>query len=226
MRQLLIYVFLFFGILVSEAQSNSFKKSDIKTLEDLFRFENVAELTTFFGQDNVFTETTFYQKPENGGKPYLQSQINFGTPKAVLVIWTADGKTMCGVQTSAFYFNYKTKKMNLTSNEWITKQRLHAGMELSDVIKINWFPLSFETHRAKLNYGNLIPSFGWLKKETTVSFLPQKLLYEYTLDLKKINEYFPKANGLTLRSNNRLVKKWNPMLEMISIYRAGMKPQN
>jgi hypothetical protein len=226
MRKLLIYAFLVFGFLMGKAQDNSLKKSDIKTLEDLFRFENVNELTAFFGQNNVFTETTFYQKPEDGGKSYLQSQINFGTPKAVLVIWTADGKTMCGVLTSAFYYNYKTKKMNLIPNEWNTKQRLHAGMKLSDVIKVNWFALSFEARGGKVNYGNLNPGFGWLKSETAVSFLPQKLFYEYSLDLKRMKEYFPKLNKLTLKSNDKLVRKWNPMLEMISIYRVGMKPAN
>jgi hypothetical protein len=226
MRQLLVSICLIFGILLGQAQDKSLKKSAVITLEDLFRFENVGQLTDFFGRENVFTETTFYQKPEDGGKPYLQSQINFGTPKAVLAIWTGDGKTLCGVQVSAFYYNYKTQKLNLIPNEWNTRQRLHAGMKLSDVIRVNWFALSFETHKGKLNYGHLIPGFGWLKKETKVSFLPQKLFYEYTLDLKKINEYFPKGDKLMLKSNDKTVRKWNPMLEMISIYRVGMKPQN
>lgn len=225
MRQLLIYIFLFFGFLMGKAQDSSFKKSDIITLEDLFRFENVAELTAFFGENNVFTETTFYQNPGVGGKSYLQSQVNFGTPKAVLVIWTGDGKTMCGVQASAFYFNYKTNKMNLIPNDWTTKQRLHAGMNLSDVIKINWFALSFEASGSKSTYGYLNPGFGWLKREITVPFLHQKLFYEYTLDLKRMKEYFPNTDKLKIKSNDRVVRKWNPMLEMISIYQVGMKPR-
>jgi len=226
MKRLLIYILLLFVVSIGQAQERKIQKFKISTIEDFFRFENVDQLCSYFGKENIFTEKTFYQKPESGGKAYLVSQVNFGTPKAVLVIWSGDGKLLCGVQSSAYFFDYKAQKKRLMPNNWKTKQGLASGMKLSELVKVNWFAIKFKTHTGKANYGDLFPGFGWLKFKRSVSFLPEKLIYEYTLDLKKRNEYFPTLSSLTLNSNDKLVRKWNPMLEMISIYREGMKPIN
>lgn len=226
MRQLLLGMLLTFAVSVCAAQEKNMQKPDIKNLEDYFQFNDVRQLSIFFGIENVFTENVFYQKPEDGGKPYLVSQVNFGTPKAILVIWSGDGKVLCGVQASAFYYDYKIKKMNLIPNNWKTKQGIHAGLKLTNLVKVNWFPLSIKTNGAKANYGIVLPGFGRLKDQIKVPPANQKLIYEYTLDLKNVNEQFAKSPKAILRSNNKIVKKLNPMLEMISIYRDGFKPEN
>lgn len=226
MRQLLLCVLLIFAASVCFAQEKNIQKPNIKTLEDYFQFKDVSQLSAAFGNENVFTENVFYQKPEDGGKPYLVSQVNFGTPKAVLVIWSEDGKVLCGVQASAFYYDYKMKKINFIPNNWKTKQGLHAGMKLSNLVKVNWFPLSIKTSDGKVNYGIVQPGFGKLKDQIKVPHVNQRLIYVYTLDLKNVKEYFAKSPNAILRSNDKTVKKLNPMLEMISIYRDGFKLEN
>lgn len=226
MRQLLICVLSILVVFVSLAQEKNLQKPNIKNLEDYFQFKDVSQLSAVFGDENVFTESAFYRKPEDGGKPYLLSQVNFGTSKAVLMIWTGDGKILCGVQASAFYYDYKTQKMNLIPNSWKTKQGLHAGMRLSNLVKINWFPLSIKTNEGKVNYGVVLPGFGMLKNKIKVPYANQKLIYLYSMDLKNVNEHFAKSPKTILRSNDKIVKKLNPMLEMISIYRDGFNPEN
>lgn len=226
MRQLLLCVLLVFAVSVCSAQEKSTQKPNIKNLEDYFHFKDISQLSATFGNENVFTENVFYQKPEDGGKPYLVSQVNFGTSKAVLMIWSEDGKVLCGVQASAFYYDYKMKKKSLIPNNWKTKQGLHAGMKLSNLVKVNWFPLSIKTNVAKADYGIVLPGFGRLKDQIKVHHANQKLIYVYTLDLKNVNEHFSTSPKAILRSNDKIVKKLNPMLEMISIYREGFKPEN
>ena len=63
----------------------------LNTLEDFFRFENVEQLTSYFGAANVFTDLTYYGDPTKNGKPYLHSEVNFGTSHSVLVIWNNEG---------------------------------------------------------------------------------------------------------------------------------------
>ncbi|HEY6913413.1 MAG TPA: hypothetical protein VI413_01965 [Paludibacter sp.] len=219
------FISIFF---ISEAQTKSAEKPVLNTLEDFFRFENVEQLTSYFGTKNVFSETVYFSDPSNGGKPYLVSEVNFGTAQSILVTWNSKGTEIFQVQVSSYFQDRETGKMRMISNNWKTKQGLYAGMKLSQITRINWFPFSFNTQLNKgvENKGEILLHFGWIKKDIKVPFSSQKLVYSYTLDLKRISDYFPQLSALTLKSNNKLVRKWNPTLELITIYREGLNPQN
>jgi len=226
MKQLFISFLLLFTICACPARIRSNQKLVLNKLEDFFRFKDVGQLTSFFGAKNVYTENTFYGDPNKGGKSYLVSQVNFGTPFSVLAIWNRDGTQLCEVKTSAYFSDADSKKIKMIPNKWNTKQGVHAGMYLSQLVKVNWFTLSFQAHQENQTYGLVMNGFGWLKNEIKVPFSAQKLIYIYTLDLKRINDFFPQVPTTILKSNSKIIRKWNPMLELVSIYREGMKPEN
>jgi hypothetical protein len=224
MKQLIIFVLILFVIIITPVHARSSRMPVLNRLEDFFRFESVEQLTSYFGAKNVFTESAYYDDPNLGGKPFLVSQVNFGTPFSVLVVWNNEGNQLCEVQTSAYYYDEQNKKLILIQNKWKTYQGIHAGMNLSQLVVVNWFALTFRIHKDGLDNGVILHSFGWLKDESRVPFSTQKLEYTYTLDLKRIKEFFPELPAATLKSNNKLVRKWNPMLELVTIYREGLKP--
>ena len=226
MKQLITFVLVLFVIFAIPVYAGSSRKPVLNTLEDFFRFESVEQLTSYFGAKNVFTESTYFDDPNLGGKPYLVSQVNFGTPFSVLIVWNKEGNQLCEVQTSAYFYDEFNKKIMLIPNNWRTCQGIQAGMNLSHLIAVNWFALTFRIHKEGLDNGVILHSFGWLKNESKVSFSTQKLGYIYRLDLKRIKEFFPELSVSTLKSNNKLVRKWNPMLELVTIYKEGLKPDN
>lgn len=225
MKQVLISVMCLFVIYHSPAQVKSIQKPAINTLEDFFRFENVDQLTSRFGTENVFTEVTYYGDPNKGAKSYLASQVEFGTPHAVLVVWNHEGTQVVEVKSSAYYYDSQKGKIDMIPNEWKTIQGIHAGMSLSQLVKVNWFAITFLVQPGNLNNGLILPGFGWLKEKRNVSFSKEKLIYNYTFDLKHIKNFFPELTASTLKSNNSTVRKWNPMLELVSVYREGKKPE-
>jgi len=227
MKQLILVIFISIFV-ICEAQTKSDIKPNMNTLEDFFRFENVEQLTSYFGNKNVFSETVYFAEPSSGGKPYLVSEVNFGTTQSILVTWNSNGTEVCQVQVSSHFQDHETGKTRIIPNAWKTKQGLYAGMKLSQIGRINWFPFSFNTQLAKEveNRGEILLYFGWIKKDIKVPFSSQKLVYRYTLDLKRVSDYFPQLSAFTLKSNNKLVKKWNPTLELITIYREGLNPQS
>lgn len=223
-----ISLILFF-LLVSAgfAQPDKNKKITINKLEDFFRFENVQQLESYFGGKNVFTENTFYGNPNQGSKPYLVSQVKFDTPQSVLIIWNGAGNVVCEVQTSAFYYDFVTKKLKEIPNTWKTKQGVSAGMRLNNLVRLNWWPLSFYTQDVEPygKAGNIILKTGMLRSEIRVPFSNQKLIYEYMLDTEYIKEFISDVTTPVMKSNTNSVKKWNPILGLISIYREGLKPE-
>jgi hypothetical protein len=226
MKQLFIFVLFLSVCYVSPAQKKLNKEPVLNKLEDFFRFENVKQLNSHFGSKNVYTESTFYGDPNKGGKYCLVSQVNFGTPFSVLVIWNGDGTQLLEVQTSAYFYDFESKKIKLIPNKWKTTQGVHAGMNLSQLVKVNWFTLSFQPHQENQAFGLILKGFGWLKNDLKVSFSTQKLIYVYTLDLKRINDFFPQIPTTILKSNSKIIRKWDPMLELVTIYRDGLKPEN
>ncbi len=152
--------------------------------------------------------------------------MNFGTPLSVLVIWNGDGTQLCEVQTSVYFYDFESKKIKMIPNKWKTSQGVHAGMYLSQLVKVNWFTLSFQTHQEDQAYGLILNGFGWLKNDIKLPFSPQKLIYIYTLDLKRINDFFPQIPTAILKSSSKIIRKWNPMLELVTVYREGLKPEN
>lgn len=225
MKQVLISVMCLFVIFLSPAQVKSIQKPAINTLEDFFRFENVDQLTSHFGAENVFTEVTYFGEPNKGAKPYLTSQVDFGTPHAVLVVWNHKGTQVVEVKSSAYYYDSQKGKIAMIPNEWKTVQGIHAGMNLSQLVKVNWFALTFLVQPGNLNNGTILHGFGWLREKRSVPYSKEKLVYNYTLDVKRIKNHFPGLTSSTLKSNDKTVRKWNPMLELVSIYREGMKPE-
>lgn len=225
MKQVLILIMCLFVIFHSPAQVKPIQKPAINTLEDFFRFENVDQLTSYFGTENVFTETTYFGDPNKGAKPYLASQVDFGTPHAVLVVWNHEGTQLVEVKSSAYFYDCQKGKIVMIPNKWKTVQGIHAGMSLSQMVKVNWFVLTFLVQPANLNSGIIFHGFGWLREKRSVPYSKEKLLYNYTLDVKRVKNFFPVLTTTTLKSNNKTVRKWNPMLEMISVYREGMKPE-
>jgi len=228
MKQLMISFFLFFVFYVGVTQAATGKKVELTNLEDFFRFENIQQLESHFGKDNVFTEKTFYGDPTDGESPNLVSQVKFDTPQSVLVIWNEKGNLVCGVQTSAYFYDGITKKKKLITNHWKTMQGVYAGMSLSGLVKKNWSPLKFYVQPGKLNpnFGTVLLSHERLKSQLKVPFSAQKLIYSYTLDLKRLKEFFPELKDSILKSNNQIVRQMNPILDLISIYREGFKPEN
>jgi hypothetical protein len=227
MKQLLTSVLLLFVLSVGVAEATTGQKIMLTNLEDFFRFENVQQLESRFGKKNVFTEKTFYGNPADGGPSYLVSQVKFNTPQSVLVIWNEKGNLVCGVQTSAYAYDGITKKAKLIPNNWKTKQGVYAGMNLSLLVRKNLSPLTFYVQSGSLNsnYGTIILKNERLKSQLKVPFSTQKLIYVYTLDLKGLKEFFPELKDSILKSNHVIVKKMNPILDVISIYREGLKPQ-
>jgi len=230
MKQPLTTIFLLFVLCVgvAHAAATADKYVVLTNLEDLFRFENVQQLESHFGKDNVFTEKTFFGNPADGGPAYLVSQVKFNTPQSVLVIWNGKGNLVCGVQTSAYYYDAMTQKIILIPNSWKTKQGVFAGMTLSMLVRKNWSPLKFYVQPGRLNtnFGTILLKHERLRSHFRVPFSIQKLIYVYTLDLKRLNEFFPELKDSVLKSNNKIVKQLNPILDVISIYREGFKPQN
>jgi hypothetical protein len=224
----LILVLFISSLGICDAQTKSAVKPVLNTLEDFFRFENVEQLASYFGNKNVFTETAYFIEPLEGGKPYLVSEVNFGTAQSALVTWNSDGTEVYQIQASSYFQDHDTGETKMISNNWKTNQGLYAGMKLSQIARINLFPFSFNTQLAKgvENKGEIHLHYGRIKKERKVPFSSQKLVYRYTLDLKHIDDYFPQISTSTLKSNNKMVRKWNPMLELITIYREGLNPQN
>ena len=196
----------------------------LNTLEDFFRFENVEQLTSYFGESNVFTEQTYYGDPTKNGKPYLHSEVNFGTSRSVLVIWNNEGNQVCEVKASAYFYDYKSRKSKMIPNNWKTEQGIHAGMNLSQLTRVNWFVLKFWIHTGNLEDGTILPGFGWLKEKRKVTYSTRKLIYQYTLDLKYVMNFYPELTPVVLKSSDKTVRKWNPMLEIITVYREGLKP--
>jgi hypothetical protein len=224
MKHIIVILFVFvFGI--CEAQTKSDIKPVLNTLEDFFRFQNVEQLTACFGNKNVFTERAFFTQPSEATKSYLVSEVNFGTAQSAMVIWNSEGTELYQVQASNYFRDFETGKTKMIQNKWKTKQGLHAGMSLSQIVAINWFAFSFNTPlvRGIENKGAILFHCGWIEKKIKVPYSTQKLVYRYTLDLNLINEYFPQLSTTTLNSNNKKVKKWNPMLELVTIYREGLE---
>lgn len=228
MKQLLSFVFLFLLVNAGLAQADRSKKITLNKLEDFFRFDNVEQLESYFGKKNVFTEIAFYGDPNEGNKSYLVSQVKFTTPQSVLVIWNGAGNVVCEVQTSAFYFDFVSKELKKLTNNWKTRQGVFAGMPLSSLVRINWWQLAFYVQDLEQDgkEGMIILKNGVLLKKNKVSFSNQKLVYEYNIDMKDIRKFFPEITTPILISNNKMVKKWNPILGLISIYREGLRPEN
>jgi len=226
MKQPFLFVLFLFASWNTSGKANPIHVPVLKNLEDFFRFENVEQLTSCFGATNVFTEKTYFSDPNKTGKSCLTSQVNFGTSHSVLVIWNAEGNLVCEVKTSAFFYDYKSKKIKTIPNNWKTYQGIHAGMNLAQLVRVNWFVLKFRIHSGDLTDGMILPGFGRLKEKANVSFSTQRLVYRYTLDLKKIKYFFPEATPSLLKSSDRTVRKWNPLLGIISVYREGIKPDD
>ena len=224
MKKLIIIV-LFLNCLLLQAKSNH--RPVLNILEDFFRFENVEQLTLYFGAKNVFTESSYFGDPNQGGKSYLVSQVNFGTSKSVLLIWNIEGNQLCEIKTNVYFYDFDSKELKLIPNRWKTGQGIFAGMRLSQLVEINRFPMgvNFQNEPGETTYGNLLIHFGWIKNEMDVPYSVQKLVYVYTLDLKRIHKFFPQIPSGTLKSNNKILKKLNPMIEMLTIYREGLKPE-
>jgi hypothetical protein len=225
MKKLIIFVLFLYGM--SSLKANSTHKLVLNSLEDFFRFENVDQVTSYFGAENVFTESSYFGDPNLGGKSYLVSQVNFGTPKSILLIWNSAGNQLCEIKTNVYFFDFDTKKLKFIPNRWKTGQGIYAGMNLSRLVTINWLSMTVivRNEPGDITYGNLVIQSGWIKNEIKVPFSVQKLVYIYTLDLKRIHDFFPVIPSGTLKSNNNIIKKWNPMLQMISIYREGLRPE-
>jgi len=226
MKKLILFILLLSVAHVCPVSAKSNQKQVLNTLEDIFSFENIDQLTRYFGSDRVYTELSYSGDPNNGGKGYLFSQVNFGTPHSVLVIWNREGNVICEVQTSTYFYDFDRKKIKMIPNQWKTKQGIHAGMHLSELASINWFPImiNIEQEPGNLTYGNLIPRMGWIRKTRNDPYSEHKLMYTYTLDLKRIHAFFPQFPNTALNSNSAILRKWNPILELVTIYRERLKP--
>ncbi|MDD4971180.1 MAG: hypothetical protein PHT07_17265 [Paludibacter sp.] len=225
MKQVLTFVMCLFVLCDTSGQVKSTQKPVLNTLEDFFRFKNVDQLTACFGDENVFTEITYFGDPNKGAKPYLVSQVESGTNHAVLVVWNRKGTSVYEVKTSINIYDTLSKKLKILHNSWKNYQGIYAGMSLSQMVKINWFVLKFRVHPGRPDHGMILPGFGWLKESRRVSFLNEKLVYTYTLDLKSLKKYFPGLSSQTLKSNDKTVRKWNPMVELVTIYRDEVMPE-
>jgi hypothetical protein len=223
MKQPVLLVLFLLACWFQPVQAASNRLPVLNTLEDFFKFENVEQLTTHFGAANVFTEQTYYGDPNKKGKPYLHSEVNFGTSHSVLVIWNNEGNQVCEVKTSAYFYDYKSRKIKMIPNSWKTIQGIHAGMTLSRLARINWFVLKFWIHSGDLDDGTIISGFGWLREKRKVPFSMQRLIYQYTLDMKYVRDFYPDLTPVLLKSSDKTVRKWNPMLGIISVYREGLK---
>ena len=226
MKKLILFILFLLVACISTVQAKSNQKPVLNKLEDFFNFENVEQLTQYFGSDNVFTESTYYGDPSNGGKPYLISEVNFGTPHSVLLIWNREGNLLCEVQTSTYFYDFESNKIILIPNQWKTRQGIHAGMHLSDLVSMSWFPMKL---KIKLVQGDstsvdLIIHNGWIRNDRKEIVSDKKLIYIYTLNLKRIHNFLPKVSITILKSNSEIIRKWNPMLELVTIYREGLKP--
>jgi hypothetical protein len=228
MKQLIICVLFLAAFCICPAQKKTTQKPALNKLEDFFQFENVEQLTSYFGTRNVFTESVYYSDPNEGGKFNLVSEVNFGTPRAVLLIWNSEGTQLFEVRTNIYFYDFDSKKIKMIPNKWKTKQGIYAGMHLSQLVAINWLPVSFNVQHeiGDSTHGDLLINYGWIRKEIKVPFSIQRLFYNYTLDLKQLDVFFPQLSTPTLKSNNMIVRKWNPRLEMVTIYREGLKPEN
>ena len=223
MKKLILFILLLSVAHVCPVSAKSNQKQVLNTLEDIFSFENIDQLTRYFGSDRVYTELSYSGDPNNGGKGYLFSQVNFGTHHAVLVVWNHEGTKVVEVKSSAYYYDSQKGKIIFVPNKWNTIQGIHAGMRLSQLVKVNWFVLTFFVQPESLNNGIIFHGFGWLREKRSVSFSKEKLLYNYTLDVKRFKYFFHGLTTSTLKSNDKTVIKWNPMLEMITVYREGSK---
>ena len=226
MKKLILFILFLLVACISTVQAKSNQKPVLNKLEDFFNFENVEQLTQYFGSGNVFTESTYYGDPSNGGKPYLVSQVNFGTPHSVLLIWNREGNLLCEVQTSTYFYDFERNRIKLIPNQWKTRQGIHAGMHLSDLVSMSWFPMKL---KIKLVQGDstsvdLIIHNGWIRNDRKEIVSDKKLIYIYTLNLKRIHNFIPKVSITILKSNSEIIRKWNPMLELVTIYREGLKP--
>jgi len=228
MKQLMTSFFLLFVFYVGVTQAATGKKVELTNLEDFFRFENIQQLESHFGKENVFTEKTFFGDPTAGESPYLVSQVKFDTPQSVLVIWNEKGNLVCEVQTSAYFYDGKNKKTIFIPNNWKTKQGMYAGMPLAMLVRKNRSHLKFYVQPRKLNsnFGTILLQNERLRSQLKVPFSTQKLIYVYTLDLKRLKKFFHEFKDSILKSNNRIVRQMNPILDLISIYREGFKPEN
>ncbi|MDP4240109.1 MAG: hypothetical protein Q8904_11635 [Bacteroidota bacterium] len=228
MKQLIICVLFLAAFCICPAQKVINQQPVLNKLEDFFQFENVEQLTSYFGTKNVFTESVYYSDPNEGGKSNLVSEVNFGTPRAVLLIWNSEGTKMLEVRTNIYFYDFDSKKTELIPNKWKTKQGIFAGMHLSQLVAINWWPLSFNVQHETGDsiHGDLLINSGWIRKEIKVPFSIPRLIYNYTLDLRQLNVFFPQLSTSTLKSNNKMVRKWNPLLEMVTIYREDLRPEN
>lgn len=226
MKKLILFILLLLVANISPVLAKSNQKPVINKLEDFFSFENVEQLTRYFGSGHVFSEISYSGDPNNGGKLYLVSQVNFGTPHSVLIIWNREGNLLCEVQTSSYFYNYESKKIKLIPNLWKTKQGIHAGMHVSELVSINWFPmvLNIEQKPGNSTYGILISRLGWIRKSRKDPYSDYKLMYVYTLDLKRIHSFYPQLPPTPLKTNSAIIRKWNPILELVTIYRDGLKP--
>ena len=63
MKQVLIFGLCLFILCDTSGQAKLTQKPVLNTLEDFFRFENVDQLTTHFGAENVFTEVRWNPAP-------------------------------------------------------------------------------------------------------------------------------------------------------------------
>ena len=228
MKQRSIFVLFLTVVCNVSLLAKANQKPVIHTLEDFFRFENVDQVSSYFGAGNVYTETAYYGNPNTGGKLHLITQVNFGTPHQALLVWNREGNQLCEVQSSAYYYDFEHKKIKLVPNKWKTRQGIHAGMHLSGLVAINWFAMYVNIRHEKgdSTYGNLVIPIGWVHTKMKVPYSPEKLIFSYTLDLKRLKEFFPKTTNATLRTNNLIIRKWDPMLELITIYRDGLKPDH
>ena len=226
MKKLILFILFLLVACISTVQAKSNQKPVINKLEDFFCFENIEQLIQYFGSGNVYTENTYFSDPNTGGKSYLVSQVNFGTPHSVLLIWNREGNLLCQVQTSVYFYDMTSKKMKLIPNQWKTRQGIHAGMHLSDLVSMSWFPMKL---KIKLMPGDstsvdLIIHNGWIRNNRREIVSDKKLIYIYTLNLKRIHNFIPKVSITILKSNIEIIRKWNPMLELVTIYREGLKP--
>ena len=227
MKKLILFILLLSVAHVCPVSAKSNQKQVLNTLEDIFSFENIDQLTRYFGSDRVYTELSYSGDPNNGGKGYLFSQVNFGTPHSVLVIWNREGNVICEVQTSTYFYDFDRKKIKMIPNQWKTKQGIHAGMHLSELVSINWFPMfiNIEHEPGNSTYGHLIHRFGWIRKNRNDPYSDYKLIYTYAFDLKRIRAFYPQSPVTSLKTNSEIVRKWNPILELVTIYREGLKPE-
>jgi len=226
MKKLILFILFLLVACISTVHAKSNKKPVVIKLEDLFCFKNVEQLTQYFGPDNVFTENAYYGDPNNGGKPYLVSQVNFGTPHSVLLIWNREGNQLCEIQSSAYFYDFKTNRIILIPNHWKTRHGIHAGMHLCDLISLNLFPmvLNIETVPGDSTCVDLIIHNGLIRNKRKDALSDKKLSYIYTLDLKRIHNFCSAFSKAALKRNAEIIRKWNPMLELVTIYREGLKP--